>query len=121
MPITLLKIANNTASVTIQIGEDTVTVTYFPARVTEKTIARLQSFDGIHAGASVADVHDGMSALNETLVSLIKSWDVYEDEDHLIMFPLDPERLKELPIPFRTQILGAIMQDIRPETVALQA
>jgi hypothetical protein len=50
------------------------------------------------------------------LAQLIISWDIFEDEKQTEMFPMDDvERLKELPIMLRAQILYAIMGDFRPE------
>lgn len=126
MPVTLSQIANNTASVTFTIklqaedgttAEEIVHVTYFPARITEKTYAQL------HAMASITEetLGSGMASFNSVLASLIKSWDVYEDAAQTVMFPLVPDRLAELPIVFRTQVISAILADIRPEAMALQA
>lgn len=114
MPVTLSKIANNTASVTFAYAGESVTVDYFPAKVTERTFAQIQSF----AGLNMDTVAASFGSFNEVLASLIKSWDVYEDEDQLIMFPVTPDRLAELPIAFRLEVLQAILGDIRPEAIA---
>ena len=116
MPISLSSIASNQATVTFRYGEDSVSVVYFPGRVTEKTLADLQGF----ASLTTDNVVGGFGSLNETLAHLIASWDVYEDDAQTVMFPLDAGRLSELPIPFRTQVLQAIMGDIRPEAMAPQ-
>ena len=126
MPVTLSQIANNTASVTFTIkleaedgttAEETVHVVYFPARITEKTFAQLQAM----ASMTEETIGSGMASFNSVLASLIKSWDVYEDAAQTVMFPLVPDRLAELPIVFRTQVISAILADIRPEAMALQA
>jgi len=114
MPITLSKIVSNTANVSFAYGADTVNVVYYPSKLTEKTLADIQSFSTL----SDATIQDSFSALNDTLASLIKSWDVYEDDAQTTMFPLDASRLPELPISFRASCLQAIMADIRPETIA---
>lgn len=114
MPITLAKIANNTAQVTLSVGEDSVTITYFPARITEKTVASLQMF----MDANESNLADSFAGLNSILTTLIKDWDVYENEAQTIMFPIDASRLEELPIMFRLQVVSAIMRDVRPESVA---
>lgn len=114
MPVTLSKIASNQASVTLHYGEDSVTVEYYPGRVTERVMAQLQSFSKMDESNLV----EGFHAFNETLIHLIKSWDVYEDDAQTTMFPLDVERFADLPIQFRMSVLNAIMEDIRPKNVA---
>jgi hypothetical protein len=36
------------------------------------------------------------------------------------MYPLEADRLAELPVGFRMNVMNAIMSDIRPETLAPQ-
>lgn len=115
MPITFKQIASNTASVTLHVGEDTVTVVYYPGRVTEKTIKTMMSF----ANLEQSQLEEGFSTFNKVFANLIKRWDVLED-DGVTMFPLDPERLEELPLFFRVEVLNAIMEDLRPELIAPQ-
>src|SRR6266536_2385582 len=114
MPITLHKIANNTATVTIKWGEDTSTIVYYPGRVTEVVFARLNAF----ASMDMSTIEAGFSDYNKMLANLIQSWDLYEDEDEQVMFPIDPTRFPELPVGFRGEILQAIMGDLRPEGIA---
>lgn len=117
MPITLTKIANDTASVTFPYSGESVTVEYLPSKVTEKTFKQLQVFSQI----SDVTIIDSFGALNDMLVSLVKSWDVFEDDGQQVMFPLSVDRLPELPIMFRATVLKAILGDIRPEALAPQA
>lgn len=112
MPVTLTQIASNTASVTFAVGQDSVTVVYYPGRVTEKALADLQDL-GQMTGDTVTA---GFSAFNETLAGLIKSWDVMNDDG--TMFPVEAARLAELPIGFRIQVISAILGDLRPEAMA---
>lgn len=116
MPLSLSKMATNTASVTFCFGSDPVTVTYYPGKVTEKALADLQAMSHLADDTIV----DGFGAFNAMLAGLIKSWDVFEDDEQTQMFPVDATRFSELPFAFRMQVLQAIMQDIRPETMALQ-
>jgi len=113
MPITLNQIANNVAQVDIQVGDKTVTVIYYPSRITEKTFKQLQNFQSIDADSLEA----GFESFNEVLASLIKSWDVYEDDAQTIMYPINMDSLSELPITFRTAVLHAMLSDINPEAV----
>ena len=118
MPITLAQMAMDTANVTLSYGNQSVTLEYYPSRITEKTFAQLKSF----ADSDSDTMMEGFASLNELLVHLIKSWDVFEDDEQTQMFPLEVERLAELPIAFRLQAVSAIMKDIKPgELLALQA
>src|SRR5260221_4581375 len=101
MSLTLAKIASNTATVEVQWGEDTVHVTYYPARVTEKTIQELQSMGAMKDTTNSETVVAGYTTLNRVLVQLIKSWDVLDEDkdsegnkisDQLVMFPITQER-----------------------------
>ena len=116
MPLSLSHIAANAATVTFPYAGESITVTYYPGRVTEKSIAQLQAMASMDENSLQA----GFASFNETLAKLIKSWDVYEDEAQAVMFPIEPKRLAELPIDFRIQVVGAIMGDLRPEAIAPQ-
>ena|SRR5260221_104721 len=118
MPVTLAKIANNTAGVSFQFGEDTVNLIYYPGHITEKTIASLNAFSTMGTDASGDKVATQFEEFNQMLAGLMKSWDVYEDEAQTIMFPIDASRFPELPFSFRTTVFQAIMRDMRPEVQA---
>jgi hypothetical protein len=117
MPVTLSKIASNTAHVTLRVGDDSVTVVYFPSRITEKIFTQLQAFSGMNEDT----ITEEFAAFNKMLANLIKSWDVYEDDAQTNMFPIDAERFAELPLAFRIQILQSIMGDFRPEAMGQTA
>ena len=116
MSLTLVDIANDTASVTLQVQGNSLTVEYYPMRVTEKVFAASQIFSNLNGENAVAR----FEGFNETLASLIKSWDFYEDVEKTKMVPIDPARFAELPLFLRVQILSEIMSDVRPETLAPQ-
>ena len=104
MPVSFNQIANNTATVTIQVANlGSVTVEYYPNKLTSKYIARIEA----------GDVDD-----NRLLQDLIKSWDIYEDEDFTVMWPL--ERIDDFGYGFKVQVAMAIVQDLRPEVAAPQ-
>lgn len=109
MPLNLTKIAANTAQASFLYGDDRVTLTYYPGRVTKKVLADLITFEMMTSET----FDEGVNALNEGLCHLIKTWDVFEDEAQTAMFPLDPERLGELPTPFLGLVLRAILDDVR--------
>lgn len=116
MSISLSRIANNKAPLTFQYDGETVNLVYYPSRVTEKVFAQLQSFSKMNE----ANMTEGFASFNAMLVNLIESWDVFEDDAQTTVFPLDADRLAELPFAFRVQLIGAIMGDIRPERIASQ-
>lgn len=98
MPITIKKMAENTATISMNWGEDTVNVDYFPSQVTEETIAELDQ--------------EGFETLNKVLARMVKSWDVLDEDGS--MFPIDVEHLATLPLKFRLTLARAIIRDIRP-------
>jgi hypothetical protein len=116
MPITLNQISTNIAQITLSIRENTVTVVYYPGRVTEAVFAKLSAFKTMDGDSLV----EGFTEFNVMLASLIKSWDVFEDDAQSVMFPIDATRFAELPIVFRMQIVSAIMGDLNPEAMASQ-
>ena len=119
MPVSIKQLATNTAHVSIPLqgGEDALSVTYYPGRFTEKMIADTQM---IQASNDASNVVSGFKAFNEGLASLIKDWDLYEDDDQKHKFPIDASRFSELPLAFRMQVFEAITSDIRPEAMAPQ-
>ena len=116
MPITLAKIASNTAPVTFQFDEEAINLIYYPSRVTEKVLAQFILFEGMDETNFITRFKE----FNEILAQLIKWWDVYEDEEQTVMFPLEAKRLPELPLVFRLRVFREIMADIRPEAFAPQ-
>lgn len=98
MPVTFSQIANNTAVVTLPFGDDAVHITYYPNKITDKVIADLQANPDA----------------NEMLTEIIKSWDVMEDEDQSVMFPIS--RIAEFGLPFKIQVIEAIVGAMRPNS-----
>ncbi len=115
MPVSLSQIACKLASVTHDFGNNaTLTIEYDPNLITEEVFAQLQTFSKMSGDTVV----EGFRAFNELLISLIKSWDLLEDDGTVI--PLTVERFAKLAIPLRSLALQMILGDIRPETMALQ-
>lgn len=117
MGVTFSQIVNNTASCSFNYGDDHIEMSYYPNRITEKTFGQLNDF----AKASAETLQESFAEFNGMLATLVKSWNLFEDVAETIMFPLDPERLAELPIAFRMQAMNAILGDVRPELMAPQA
>jgi hypothetical protein len=123
MPITLNKIANNSARVAFEFAGDTINLEYFPGRITEKLFAQLASFAQMNEASVQKDINGTFahfSDFNGTFCKTIKSWDVYEDDKQTILFPLVPERIEELPFSFRTACIDAIVADMRPKKTPTQ-
>jgi hypothetical protein len=116
MSLTLAQMVGNSATVSFGYGGGTANIEYFPGKVTEKTFGLAASFGNITDEASV---QTGFQALNEMLIDLIKSWDLFEDEAETQPIPLTMERLAELPYMFRIKALTSILGDIRPNDTAL--
>lgn len=116
MPISLTNIVTNSADVDFNWGEESVHITFYPGKITERTMAQLKQLSQMTS--DVDSVMAGYAALNHVLVQLIKSWDVYEDEAQSQMFPITEERLPDLPLFFRAQAAQAILGGIRPEAIA---
>lgn len=122
MPVTLSQIAHNSAKVTLQIqsGDKVhdLNIEYYPGHITEEIFAHIKQVDAL--GAS-DDVLESFKALNEILVKLLKSWDLYQDEAEKVMYPVDDvEALKKLPIILRMSVLQGILGHIRPNPEAPQ-
>ena len=118
MPVSFSQIARNTATVTITggtLGEDSITIVYYPARITDNLLNSMQMLMTIDQAGASSGI-DGITSLNDGLAQLIQSWDVLDADGG--MFPLEPKRLKELPIPFKVEVLYAIVNDLRPEALA---
>ncbi len=86
MPVTFRQIAAKTARVTLRMEDETITIVYYPNKFTAEIFAKSQA----------GDITD-----KEFFPELIKEWDIYEDEEHTVMFP-------------------ALGEDMRPNTVATQ-
>jgi len=127
MPINIEKMAANTATITITSGEDSARVTYSPALVTEGIFTKLLALYSLQAIADkvtsqeeiIGKFGQAFGDLNETIVYLVRSWDIYateEDERVGRAFPLDADQLPKLPLTIRMSIIYGIMADIRPES-----
>jgi len=115
MPVNLSQIAINEATITLtggSLGDGSLTITFYPGRITEETVAMPQAF----ANTSAEAFKQNFADFNAMLVGLIKSWDLLEDDGSV--FPLDAVRFGKLPIAFRMQVYQGIMENISPEAVA---
>lgn len=114
---TLDDLVGNSARVTKSFPSGvSLTIDYYPARVTRKTFVDLTAFSEMSEDTVLAN----LDALIDLIVTLVKSWDLLES-DNETMIPITTERLATVPVPVLTFVVMAITGDIRPEGVALQA
>lgn len=121
MPLTLSKMAANTATVTFPMAGDSLTVEYFPSKITAELLMQFDSLGALTSDASAAI--EMLRGFYQQLCDLIKRWDFYEDDAHLAAndpYPLDPEHLMKLDFFFPMQVMGAIVSDARPNLKAPQ-
>lgn len=122
MPITISQLITDTRKIDIPLviggKPESLSVTYYPSKVTEKTIYAALRFQSI--GTDEQKFVDSFTGLNEALCDVIQYWDFFEDAEHQIMVPLTASRLEGVPVFIRTSILYNIVGDIRPEAVAPQ-
>ena len=95
---------------TFEYAGNEVNLQYLPGLITEVTFAQLLAFGKLDKTNLIQQFTD----FNATLCHIVKSWDVYEDDDKTTVFPLEAKRIAELPFAFRIAVLNAIMRDIRP-------
>ncbi len=96
MPVTLAQMAARSASTSFQWEGETVTVAFAPGKVTDTLLVQLDA---------------GNAQRNAALVSVITSWDVLNDDGS--MFPLDANRLADLPIDFKAAVMFAVLDEMR--------
>ncbi len=92
----------DTASVTIPTIAGDVTVVFYPERIDLPFAAK--QLIGLKLYTNTRKI----KMCDKTLAHLIKSWDVFED-DEVTMFPLKQKRLAILPISFKLDVLNAIL------------
>src|SRR5258708_27483904 len=103
MPVTFRQIAAKTARITLRLEDETITIVYYPNKFTQEVLAKSQA----------GDITD-----KEFFPELIKEWDIYEDDEHTVMFPI--ERIDEFGIAFKREVAEAIGRDLRPNPVTPQ-
>lgn len=111
MPLSFSEVQKNSASVVIPVYGETLTIVYYPAKVTDEIFIKFAGFDGI---TSVVGAKEALVDLNTMLCELIKKWDFFEDKEQTVMVPLEPQRMAGLELPFKMQCLFAIMRHVRP-------
>lgn len=106
---TIGEMTSGVAAIEVAWHSLTVHADYYPGKITERTIQTILVFSKSNGEALI----DGIADLNTMIVDLVASWDLTEN-DGVTMFPLDADRLAELPVQFRTKLLVACLKDMRP-------
>src|SRR6184192_3525355 len=100
---TFKQIAAKTAKLTFQYEGDeenppiTIDIVYYPNKFTSEVAAR----------ANTGDISD-----KEYFPTLIKSWNIYEDEEETVMVPI--ERIDLFGLDFKMRLARVIGEDLRP-------
>lgn len=104
MPISLLKARRartaDTKTVTIEFGDESMTVEFRLSAITPSTLAVLQSADG-----------DKLEATVEFLCEVLSKWEVVDEDNETLA--IDPVILSALPVDFLTAIATAITADVQ--------
>ncbi len=116
MGVTFSQIVSNEASVTLLIGESSLTLVYYPELITDDVFLLLSSFTTVQANTML----DALTALNKTLASVIKSWDAFEDSEKTVLMPIEEATFRRFSLSFKTDLLGRMIANIRPEVMTPQ-
>lgn len=99
-----MKLANvlkNERTLVIKIGEENLNLSYYPSKVTPEAEDEFKSMlDNGRSG----------NALTSFLSSVIKSWDLVDEEGNNIDVTFD--RMKKLPLDFIGECTSAIFEDL---------
>ena len=106
MPISLRALAADRQTLRIDYGEaGDLNITFTPSLVTEKLIRQIRAI------TADSDVDEMADAINATLLRLVESWDVTDDNGAVI--PLTPDGMGDVPIMVRFDILNKLVDEMR--------
>lgn len=104
MPVTLAHLIADTRTLSIPVGDDTLTVTYRPSGLTPATEGKL------HELAS-AERAGGM--LVTFLLDMLTGWDLLGEDGAPL--PITDEVLSRLPLTFLARLVEALSGDVRAD------
>ncbi len=107
MPIRLSELMRDTRTVTLAVGEESLTVSYRPGGITPETEDRLEAF------AQNQKVGASMIAL---LLDTLTGWDITDDKGKTL--PVTEAQLRKLPLALLGQLVRAITEDMRPNALS---
>ena len=119
MPVKLSHIAKKTATITLcfdeqQTDENSLNIEYYPNLLTDELVLGWQEAKA----KGEEDLAEYAKANNEQILSLIKSWDLLEDDGETTI-PLTPASMLKVSYVIKAQIMQAIMEEMNnPEAQA---
>jgi len=103
MPVSITHLVRDRRTVTVPVGDESLTVTYRPGGFTPETEARLRQY---------ADDQRGGAALVALLADCLVEWDLLDEAGKPL--PINAKALSSLPTLFLSQVVQAISEDMRP-------
>lgn len=134
---TLNNILNDSAEVAVPTVDGDIRIQYYPSRTTQKVVAQLVQHGNTLTSSSDEEViNDAFYETNTLLLTLIKSWDLQDEEPcgkctscqeedgscerpKIVPFPLNADRMSELPMWLINDIAEALIKT-RPNLKAGQ-
>jgi|ERR1700724_1198910 len=112
MPLSHSQVQKDEATVSVPMLGEILNIVYYPSRMTDDVFIKFAEIENVR---TINDAKGALVNMNETLASMIKSWDFYVDDEQTTMWPLEPDRLAELDMTFKLKCLFAMMRHVRPE------
>ncbi len=103
MPVRVGNLVRDRRTVTIPVGDESLTITYKPSGITPETEDRLREYAADQRGGAM---------LVALLADCLVEWDLLDDRGKPL--PVNAETLRQLPMVFLTQLVQAITEDMRP-------
>jgi hypothetical protein len=113
MAVKLSHISAKCKSIQVMFDDDVLNIEYYPNKITEETFEQLNALSKMKEDT----ISESFMSYNTTLVGLMKSWDMLDD-DGVTVLPLTAEQMIKVGIVARGKILESIMEDIRPNQTA---
>ncbi len=110
MPVSITHLVRDRRTVTVPVGDESLTVTYRPSGFTPETEARLRQY---------ADDQRGGAALVALLADCLVDWDLLAEDGEPV--PISIKTLNSLPTLFLSQVVQAISEDMRPNLTSAGA
>lgn len=100
MGISVSHIKNNTRSVDVPFGDETIHIVYRPSEWTPSIEKEWQDSEG-----------SATENMLQFLSRLVIDWDIYEDDEETKKLPITPESLEVLPTQIGMGIIRAVSDD----------
>ena len=107
MPVSITHLVRDRRTVTVPVGDESLTVTYRPSGFTTETETRLRQY---------ADDQRGGAALVALLTDCLVEWDLLDEAGKPL--PINAKVLSGLPTLFLVQVVRAITEDMRPNPLS---